>query len=41
MNKHGNILLDEGLREMFGLKRERVAGRRTKLHSEELYDLYW
>jgi hypothetical protein len=39
--KHGNVVLGQGLREIFVLKGAGVAGERTKLHSEELHDLYW
>jgi hypothetical protein len=31
--KHGNIVLEQGLREIFGLKKEGVAGKGTKLHN--------
>jgi len=33
--------LEKGLREISGLKSERVSGGWTKLHSEQLHDLYW
>jgi hypothetical protein len=39
--KHGNIVLEQGLREKFGLWKERLAGGYTKFHSEELRVLYW
>jgi hypothetical protein len=39
--KHGNIVLEQGLREIFHLKTEVVAGGWTKFHSGELHDWYW
>ena len=29
------------LRRIFGPKRDEVTGEWTRLHNEELYDLYW
>jgi len=39
--KHGNIVLEQGLREIFGVKKQGVAGECTKLLSEKLHGLYW
>jgi len=40
-NKHGKFVVEQGIREIFGLKTERTAGGLTKLYSEQLHDLYW
>jgi hypothetical protein len=36
-----NVVLDQGLKEIFVLEREGVAEGWTELYSEELHDLYW
>ena len=41
--KQKNVALEQGLREIYCMKRERERDRRRgmkKQHSEELYDLY-
>jgi hypothetical protein len=40
-SKHGNIMLEQELREVFGLKKEGVAGGWTEMYSEELHGWYW
>jgi hypothetical protein len=37
--KHGNTVIDQGVREILGLMAEGVAGRRTKLHNKKVHDL--
>jgi len=32
--KHGNCALEQGMREIFGLKAERISGRLTKFAQE-------
>jgi hypothetical protein len=39
--KHENIVLEQGLREIFVLRKESLAGGYTKLQSEDLRVLYW
>jgi hypothetical protein len=39
--KHGNIVLEHGQKEIFGLKTKAVAGGWTKLHTGELHEWYW
>ena len=39
--KYWNIGLEHGLREIFVLKAEGVAGGWTELYSEGLHGLYW
>ena len=39
--KCGNIVLEQGLREICVVKTEGVAGGWTELYSEGLYGLYW
>ena len=39
--KHGNVVLEKGLREIFVLMTEGVAGGWTELYSEGLHGLYW
>jgi len=41
MTKYGNIVLEQGLREIFVLKTEGVVGGWTELYSEGLHGLYW
>jgi len=39
--QHGNIVLEQRLREMYGMKKGGVAGGWTKLRSDKVHDLYW
>jgi hypothetical protein len=40
-NKYANIVIKQGLREIFVLEGEGVAGGGTELQNEELHELYW
>ena len=41
MTKYGNIVQEQGLREIFVVKTEGVAGGWKELYSEGLHGLYW